>query len=118
MTHSNPIPSRSHARGRSQPRQGPLDVGDSGFEERQVGGRWLIRRHVSGLVPQRDLDIVLGDGTLLLESTSGHAPRIHQVFSVPTGLAVADVKVDYLDDVLTISMPLSADRPPTDGTWT
>jgi len=102
------------------------------IEEYVDGDRRVIRVDIPGVHPNRDLDLTVDEEVLRLHGQR-HAEKHDQhhtvirygtferIMSLPLGTRPEDVEAEYVDGVLTVSIPLespaaSAKALPTHGT--
>ncbi|MEV7391865.1 MULTISPECIES: Hsp20/alpha crystallin family protein [unclassified Streptomyces] len=90
------------------------------IEDYTEGGRYVMRAELPGMVPE-DIDVVIGDGVLTVEAerTERDIDRSHSEIrygamsrsvTLPSGADEDDVKADYTDGMLTISVGLGAEK--------
>ncbi|MFD8723000.1 Hsp20/alpha crystallin family protein [Streptomyces sp. NPDC059629] len=90
------------------------------IEDYTEGGRYVMRAELPGMVPE-DIDVVIGDGVLTVEAerTERDVDKSHSEIrygamsrsvTLPSGADEDDVKADYTDGMLTISVGLGAEK--------
>ncbi|WP_316770635.1 Hsp20/alpha crystallin family protein [Streptomyces sasae] len=90
------------------------------IEDYTEGGRYVMRAELPGMVPE-DIDVVIGDGVLTVEAerTERDVDKSHSEIrygamsrsvTLPSGADEDDVKADYTDGMLTISVGLGVEK--------
>jgi HSP20 family protein len=85
-------------------------------EEYQEGERRIVRADLPGVDPDKDIDVTVDGGFLRIHGhrraeehdkyrTEIRYGSFERVLTLPTGTRAEDVKADYADGVLTVSMP-------------
>lgn len=96
---------------------------DIRVEEFVEDGRHVIRADIPGVDPTKDIELTVDGGLLRLrgerraEQHDEHRTEIRygafeRVLSLPTGTKPEDVKADYANGVLTVSVPAAASAQP------
>jgi len=92
---------------------------DVRLEEYVEGDRRIVRADLPGIDPSRDIELEVDDGILRLrgerraEEHDEHHTEIRygsfeRVISLPPGTTPQDVSAEYINGVLTVSMPTKA----------
>ncbi|MEU2772281.1 Hsp20/alpha crystallin family protein [Streptomyces sp. NPDC007162] len=91
------------------------------IEDYTEGGRYVMRAELPGMSAD-DIDVVIGDGVLTVEAerTERDVDKSHSEIrygamsrsvTLPSGADEEDVRADYTDGMLTISVGLGAEKP-------
>ena len=92
-------------------------------EEYQEGERRIIRADLPGVDPDKDIDVTVDRGLLRLHGQRRAEERdryrteirygsFERVLALPAGTKPEDIKAEYADGVLTVSMPAATQATP------
>ena len=93
-------------------------------EEWVEDGRRIIRADIPGVDPQKDIELTVDGSTLHLHGqrreeehddyrTEIRYGSFERLIALPPGTTAADVRAEYADGVLTVSMPAQVPPSPT-----
>jgi HSP20 family protein len=89
-------------------------------------GKRIIRVEIPGIDPEQDLSLTLEDGYLVINGERARREEVKEeelyrvesfygtfrrYFPIPEGLDEMDIKADYVDGILEITMPAVAPKP-------
>jgi HSP20 family protein len=103
-----------------------LAAGGIAVEELEEEGMHVVRAELPGIDPERDVEVTVADGMLHIRAERRReetTEREHffreeirygslsRTLPLPPGCGETDVSADYTDGILTVRVPLAAEKP-------
>ena len=93
-------------------------------EDKMEGDRYVIRAELPGIDPEKNVKITVDNHTLIIDAERSEETTdkthsefqygsFHRAMSLPAGVKPDDVKATYTDGILTVTVGIAQEAPPT-----